>query len=215
MSSWSATGSRATIRGAARPVAEAATCSLGAMSISIALAEAIHNTVHNLAAQQRGDDPHVLLGVASRLVVRQPIRITDQRLVRRTDAQGEAGSSHGFDDGSDPIGLQQWMTRVGLQNGRAEFNRRGGATGDGGGGQRIARDAARVPQRAETLLLGAQCLPNDPVSRRAATSQTNTHGPENVFLQNEYGFDDYSEFGLISRENPFPSADREEIEQCR
>lgn len=47
--------------------------------------------VHNLAAQQRGDDAQILLGVASRLVVRQPVHITDQRLVRRTDAQGEAG----------------------------------------------------------------------------------------------------------------------------
>ena len=130
---------------------------------------------HRLTGQQGGEHADVLLGVTARVLVGQAVGALDGRLVRRSDAEGEAVAVHGRGHRGGPVGLQHRVAGVGLEHRGAELDRRGGPPGQRHRHQRITAHRAGVPEAGEALRLGPHGLVDHLVHARGAPTQPDSH----------------------------------------
>ena len=128
-----------------------------------------------LAPQQGREDPHVLLGVAARVLVGHPVDAAHVRLVRRPHPEREAGTAHRRGHRRGPLGLQERVAGVGLQHRGAELDAstspgRRGPSPPAGRPARRWRTRARRTRRPRPAAPARRSCPASPRRRTARSA---------------------------------------------
>ena len=131
-----------------------------------------------VATQHGGDHRQVLLGVATRMGVGQTVGAFDGGQVRRPEAQGEPGTTHGRGHRDGAVGLEDGVAGVGLEDGGAQLDRGRGSARERDRHHRVSGDGAGVPDAGEPVGLGANGLVDQAVDRAGSPAQPDAHGAE-------------------------------------
>ena len=104
------------------------------------------------------------------------------------DAQGEPGAVHSVSDRCDPVGLEQRVARIGLENSSAQLDRRGLPTSDRYRYQRVPGHDAGVPQGGEAIGFSLLRLLHDLVDSASSASQSDPHESCSAHLSSPKGW---------------------------